>query len=324
MAVPAAAVYPVAGGAYSYLFTKADQLAQHTIARPISNGDPQSSAEIFHTAFVTFFGTWHSLTSIVVLLAASAILAARAREHRPVICWGLATIVFFMNPWSAGFVARHLTSEMAYPRMFYVMPVFALTALAVADLSDRPTRRFTSALLAVAMIGAAGLYALWVGGAALPIDVPKLRVLGSARLGRPFVRMDPELRSDAREIDQILPAGNTLSAVDYELALSMTSTRLPQYGLWPIDIITFYGDVEGASADARLRHNAARFLIGIGQRELRADFEALLDTPVRNVVLSHRMVRDLSLMKTAVTGKGFTPIRETARYVLYTRPERDQ
>jgi len=168
----------------------------------------------------------------------------------------------------------------------------------------------------VTVVEAAGLYAFHAGPP-LQIDVPKFRVLGWPRLGPPFVRIDPDLLADVREIARTAPPGATLGAVDYELALSMTTAQFQHYGLWPIDIITLYGERFGVSEEGQMRYGAARFLIG--QKEFRADFERLLETPVRNVILSNRLGNDLSEMKAFSERRGFTLVKETTRYVLYTR-----
>jgi hypothetical protein len=45
----------------------------------------------------------------------------------------------------------------------------------------------------------------------------------------------------------------------------------------------------------------------------------MLATPVRNVILSNRLGNDLAAMKQAAASHGFALVRETTRYVLYTR-----
>jgi hypothetical protein len=311
-ALPAAAAYPVAFGAFFYFKYRERILNVKEVAF-------SSNLEIFNSGFTPYFGTWTSVTSVAVLVSFAYLLYRRQRAHVPLLCWFAAGAVFFTNPLVSGVVARHLTSILVYGRIFYVLPVFAVVGVAAGDVAGRLTGRFKTALLAVSMLEAAGLFALHVDPRRLQLDVPKAPVLGGPHFGPPFMRMDPDLMQDVRDIEQTLPDGNTLSTVDYQLAISMLTTKLPQYDLAPIDIITFYGERLGQAEDARLRYGAARFLLGQGE-QFRGDLEALLDTRVRNVIVSKRLAKNVTGIKRAVAGKGFTLVKETRRYALYSRP----
>ena len=129
--------------------------------------------------------------------------------------------------------------------------------------------------------------------------------------------MDPGLRADVADLTALLPAGNTLATVDYQLAIPMLTTRFPQYGLWPIDLVVYYGTSQGALEESKMRYGAARYLIG--QREFRADFERLLDTNVQNVVVSRRMGAATGAIKRVVQAHGLRLVADTPRYLAFTR-----
>jgi hypothetical protein len=197
------------------------------------------------------------------------------------------------------------------------MPVFAITGVAAARCAELCSGRLRTAVPTAAVLALAGWRLATAETGTFQIDVPKFQVLGPPRFATPSLKLDPELISDVRDIEHILPAGDTLATVDYCLAMTMVTTRFRQYCLWPIDIITLYGETQGFPDEAALRFGAARFLIG--QAEFQGDFERLLETPVRNVVVSKRLGGHVSRVMDVVTRHGFATIGETSRYVIYTR-----
>jgi len=311
LAVALAAWYPVAIAAF-YSVTYKQNIAN------LEEVAPASSFEIFTSGFVPYFATWRSLTALTLAIAILYLLARRTRPQVALLVWLGAAVLVFTNPITAGVVARHVTSTLVYNRIFSILPVFALTGAAVADLIDRSTVRVRILLMAT-LAESAALYGIHIAPHVWQIDVPKLQLTGRPHVGRPVTRLDSGLISDVREIERLAPAGNTLAAADYAIAIPMVTTRLPQYGLWPIDVITMYGEAQAAPDEGRMRYGAARFLIG--QAAYQHDFGALLDTAVRNVILSNRLGQDLFAARQIALSHRFTLVRETPSYVLYTRAE---
>jgi len=128
--VPLAAWYPVAIGAFYSL----------TYKQNISNlGEVvfTSSVETFRSGFVPYFGTWRSLTSATLAAAIGYLLVRRDRRHLALLCWFATAVLLFANPITAGIVARHVTSELVYNRIFSILPVFEIVQAPV-EMDDVP------------------------------------------------------------------------------------------------------------------------------------------------------------------------------------------
>jgi hypothetical protein len=242
----------------------------------------------------------------------------RKPGDRPLLVWFVAAVAFFTTPLTSGLVADYLTSAIVYNRIFHVIPVYALVGVAVADIAGRlPGLR--KVWCGAVIVASAGAYAFFLGSATLTarLDVPKFSILGTPHFGRPLVRMDERLIDDVREIERSLPPGNTLASVDYALALPMLTMKYPQYYLWPINVITFYGQMHGFEHDAASRQGAAQFLLN--PPAFRSEFEAVIDGRVRNIVVSKRTSNDPALIRRIVEAHGFALIRDASRYELYTK-----
>lgn len=309
-AISSAAFYPL--GLASFFYFRYRHRISHLEGLTIT-----SNLDIFNSGFVPYIGHGLSLTALIFLGSAAFLFCRQRPDDRLFLVWSVSLFGLFLNPLASGIVARNLTTITNYNRLFHLLPVFAVTGVAAARLAEWFPGTLRMGLLSLTVLELVAWRAVQVDPLALQLDVPKLRVLGTPHFGAPFLRMDPDLVADVREVARLTPAGNTLATVDYELAMTMLTTEYPQYGLWPIDVIRFYGETQGFPEEAALRHGAARFMIG--QTQFRGDLERLLDTPVRNVIVSRRMGNDISDIQTAVRGHGFGMIIDTRRYVAYTR-----
>ena len=316
ISVMAAGFYPGAAGIYfNYTVIVRGQLSNY------DNAYSASSVEVFRTGFTPFFGAPLSLTSILVLFSLAYLIFKRKVNYYPLISWSIATIVLFTNPFTAYFVAKYLTSFLVYPRIFLIIPVFTIFGLAIGELARQFEGRINFFCLAILIITLSLGYASFLGTDTLKnrLDVSKFRVLGSPHFGSITPKIDNNLIADVREIEKILPQGNTLASLDYNLVIPMLTTKYKQYFLWPLDVIKFHASTQVDKHEAEIRFNAARYFLGIGGALFQADAAQLLDNRVRNVIVSKRFGNNISDINTLIIGNGLVLLKETNRYALYTR-----
>lgn len=279
---------------------------------------------LFSSAYHNWLGKYSSVSSLMILISIVYLLFIYKKEYLFIMGWFLFSMLIFVNPFTEDFVASHLTSHLTYSRIFFIVPWFALLGLALGNAFERYSKyiRFTVKSLGfttiLLVLIASVSYALGRNTIKIDFDVPKNNTLGAPSFGIPSRKIDIDLVKDISAISKILPSGNTLATIDYGIAIPMFTDKYPMYYPWPPDTLKFFGKISGHEDEANLRLGALAFLQGNWGSKI--DFDKLINSPVKNLVISRKYVIDMPALEKTVSLNGFVLLEKTNRYVLFTRP----
>jgi len=188
-----------------------------------------------------------------VLLVASSLLAlillpANLRKYLAV--WILASFVLYLNPISADFLIKHITTPNIYWRMFYLLPFPLTMGLAATALLARLNLQFN--LKQWAAVGS-----ILIVGLTLPHFLFYNASAFNNRLGLFQDKLNPINLASAQQIATIAPPGVMLSPKDFSGTMLMVSANYPQIRVRE-DAEHVWLDIK----DANLRINASDFCGG--------------------------------------------------------------
>lgn len=317
-ALPATAIYPFIVGAINYTLYK----TKLSVNTSIKLG--YSGKQIFGLAYNGLFGEYLSVSSLIILSSVIYLFFLRRKEYPLIIAWFTFSVLLFANPFSADFVATHLTSYLVYGRIFFVVPWFVILGLVLGDLFQIITKHIHYSVIyicitTVSIIFVFGIiYTFGWDRAQRGLDVSKSNYLGKPIIGVLSPKIDVNLIKDIHDISNVLPHGNTLSTMEYNLAIPMITDKYPQYYTWPPSNVSFFGDSSGHQEEGELRYGVAQFLMG--DENHRNEFNKLLKSPVKNMIIGRRWIAGISNFEKSATVNGFILIDSNPRYILFSRP----
>ncbi len=306
------ALYPVSIGLYLYSYAT-------KYIEPNLEVFGVKKIPVFPGAFHAYLGSPGSATSIVAYLAVIWLAFSDFKKYRGVIGWLLMAILLFLNPFVADFVGDHISSRINYNRLFWILPIPTLIGMVFADIAERFTARvkwlpFGLAATAIAIVALTQLDKTFPR---IQSDVPKRELLGKARLHfPPDLKIDPALRTSVTEIIRASPPGPMLAPVKYGISIPMFTSRLPQLYYWFPEQLIFFGKLDNREAESRTRVNASEFVEG-GDLNLAKDFESILDSGVRSVILDLISNRNVATAKALLIQHGFRQELTAPDYSLF-------
>ncbi len=216
------------------------------------------------------------LTPIMAVVGGvAAVILTRATRRRFLLVWIVGALVLFLNPVAAAVLIRYVTTQNLYWRLFYLIPIPFLIAVAAAQ--GLAYLRTISTPAAVAGVVSA-LLVLVAANVLTPFSM--FRQLGYWPWALPDVtthRIDRwKLVFPAYQVDQMqaviaaAPAGVMLAPLPTAAIIPVLTSRDPQLRVGN-DGVRFWLEQQGRVDEAELRIRASDFL----ELGTKADFPAL-------------------------------------------------
>jgi len=228
-----------------------------------------------------FLGQIHLLVSrdfpiSPFLFVLSFFLIVRLSEHRKFfVLWILIPLVLFLNPFVSGFVIRHITTENAYWRMFYLLPFPLIAAVAFCDLLKN-TKKFQVTASVTFVI----LFALIFVS---PSSV--FRRDNSASFELLSYKIHEPIRSFVENFKQSFSPGTCLAPVEVSSNLVIYTSKFPQYYLRE-DYLSFIVENYLGKNNAQERVLAANYLYASSAAdEAKAAFHRMISQDIPDYVV---------------------------------------
>jgi hypothetical protein len=278
------------------------------------------SRDLYWVSFSWFFGSITSVSTGIIFISLLFLFSKRNQAYSFLITLFLMMIILLINPFVTSFVADNLTSRINYARVFYLLPIFGLVGVAAAEAdlinfyAQVKKHLLVRILFYLLILFAYQNWGIYKQEFFLE-DLPN-SPFGKPSFGFPAVRIDPQLIKDINEIEAILPAGLTLSSLDYAFSIPQFTTKFPQFSILSV---RFYGETLGFLSEALYREAAMDFLNGATDDA--TGFAILVKSSmVKNLILSPRFENvDLEKINLFLTTNGYTQVAKTSRYILYTQ-----
>lgn len=205
------------------------------------------------------FGTSGLTASFLVVATVVAVIFLKKRDRRFLLAWIISLVVFFLNPFVAPFVIKHVTSQIIYWRLFYLYPFPLVVGIAAAGLDLKLEAVFPNRRNLVILLGAILLLL-----AHLPSSSPSVfrrEVMGSATgLQVPGYKVDG-LDQGKRVLSSGVPGGTMLAPSPLAYSLPMLSANYPQM-LTRDDVLLMLLTNRGEKEEAKRRIRARNILEG--------------------------------------------------------------
>jgi hypothetical protein len=216
--------------------------------------------------------------SLVCFGAALLVCLARAKRNAFVLTWSLLAILLYLNPLTAPWIMRFVSSENIYWRLFYLLPFPLIIGIACAKTIDS-----LPCAVAGCKEGIAVLVLLIACLFISPTSV--LREENGMRIGSPGPTLDA-LATDALGIAKLAPAGVVLAPVAVAQDMAILSAKHVQVATRA----DFMANAQrGELGENQLRLRAALFISGEGGR-MEDMVEVLNRDRPGTVVLARRAV----------------------------------
>ena len=247
------------------------------------------------------------LTPIALIgstLLSAFVLSGRHRQF--LLTWALASVVLFLNPISATFLIRYVTSANAYWRLFYIYPFPIMAGMIAATLYKHLSYGWPAKRLAVVLATSI----LLVGF----LFLSPTSVFYQQDLGRPTYKLLLHNLRQATTITQITPAGVMLAPESIAGIVAMLDARFPQIRVRIDAERTWLPSLEEANA----RIAASDYLDGKG-----GDFSdlqtivKLYGNTIRSIVINNQVVDKNPEIVDFLHAHQFTNQRATDEYTIF-------
>lgn len=292
-------MYVVAVALYVFLFWKLGL----DNASPANQGWPTT-----FFGHVNFFVRAKAPLTPIALIGSTLLSAfvVRGRRRLFLLSWVLASVVLFLNPISATFLIRYVTSANAYWRLFYIYPFPLMAGIIAATRYTHLSYGWPAKRLAVVLATSI----LLVGFLCLS----PTSVFYQQDLGRPTYKLLLHNLRQATTITQITPAGVMLAPEPIAGIVAMLDARFPQIRVRIDAERTWLPSLEEANA----RIAASDYLDGKG-----GDFSdlqtivKLYGNTIRSIVINNQVVDKNPEIIDFLNAHQFTSQRATDEYTIF-------
>jgi hypothetical protein len=282
---------------------------------PVNSAYPRDFAGHFWLIADRKLLLWPAIASAAGLLFA---LFADSAAKRMLGTWFALCGLLYLNPLSAPLLIEHVTSSNIYWRVFYLLPIPLLVALALGHTLRWAGQRFGRGALA-------GLaFALCVAALATPSLAPSASIFKRANLGAPRYNLPPYALAAARKlVAHPLPSGPMLAPLELCGIVPMLASGYPQLvrrnwaspeKIWlrvPRDPLLL-----------QRRLGAVRFASG-KLANVNAFMQTFATTSFRSIVLHRTAWRHLQerQFEDQLHARGFNDPATIAGWIVLVRPE---
>lgn len=250
-----------------------------------------------------------------MFVVATLLAVAVGKRRKLLLTWVLVTLAVYLNPLTAPFLIDHVTSPVAYWRLFYLLPFPLTIGIAASGLVDRVS----------ALAGGSRKSMLFVCAAETIIVIAlQCRFAAASIFRAPAVwitprgyKLDPDDLASARAVMANVPGGAMLAPTEFAGTLTLMSGDYPQL-VSRHEIIVILLTLRGDPAAAKRRVAAARFVSGDND-----DFDAFaqlvaLEPDIVSIVLRPH-VEGRPLVRAFLESKGFAARFEAGHFVARFR-----
>ena len=306
-----ASAYPLwVGGA----LRAATLQAVESAIRPLAGADWGGAALMAHAAEAVLghglYGQWLLFTLLALTASSNPMLRRFATVS------GLVFAMLFFNPWTAPWVAHHLTGSETFFRVFWILPLPLFWAAFLCEpLAWRPTQTVQGRAIARTGIALVSALALW----ALPSPAT-LSLENGVRLDQPGPKLPPEAWRLAKQI-------GALSQPDSFVLAPLPIARwipLVEAAPRPLMVRELYLDrLAPRLGTAELdRRRALTHLVGGAFRP--PSGPALLERAIRedplDVVCLREPAASWPALRAVLSESSLVPMERTAEYEIWARP----
>lgn len=156
------------------------------------------------------------------IFVASLVFACLFSPHRKFfILWTLIPFVLLLNPVVSSFIIRHITTENAYWRMFYLLPFPLISAIAFCSLAHK-VREFKIIVSSTFLL---------LGGLIFVSPSSVFRLENGAKFDFLSYKIHEPIRSYVNEFAKSMAPGSVFAPLEVSSNLVIYTSKFPQYYL---------------------------------------------------------------------------------------------
>lgn len=262
------------------------------------------------------------ILSTIIVGTLAAVLALRANERKLIIAWIVSVVVLCLNPLTAPFVIKHVTSPDIYWRIFFLYPFPLVVGLSIAALTGR--------------LSGADPKWRWIvlGGGIVLLLLAHLPESSSSVFRHETRFCPPKYRVTSYESGNAVlavnpPAGTMLAPLNVSLSLPLLTSKYPQMIVRNDGIQTWTVSL-GIPEEGTSRIDAWKLLGGMEDKKpLEESLENLVELlhrwPRIRTVVAHRVFFDDpdDRLSNTLLKEGFSDVRLAYNHVVFIRPDSD-
>ncbi|HYX35063.1 MAG TPA: hypothetical protein VE954_18350 [Oligoflexus sp.] len=278
------------------------------------------SVDVLAQAYSWFFVSWTSNTSLLVYACFIALIFVERSTAKFIFAWMGLVILFFINPVVEPYVAKFVTSRLAYNRVFSLLPIPALFGVTVS-LTLEKFWRFRQIFVPAQILAVSAVLCAVVLDPKyhnVYLDQSRASFLGNERVLWPGVKIDPQLLDEVQDIISRVPQGPMASSSKYGLIIPMITSKIPQTYTWLPQNLIILGQGNELLEPARERLLAYYFLNGAPDKTGELAFRKLLDGELSSVVIDPT-TPNIANIQNVVTDHGFHLVPTDSSFLLYLR-----
>jgi len=265
------------------------------------------------------------LTIIAALVSGgAAIILSRGANRKFLLTWIVADFVLFLNPLSATVLIRYVTTQNLYWRLFYLIPIPFLVAVAAAQ----GLQRLRSVSSRAALVGGLAMaFALVVAHVLLPFSTFRQAGFWPWSIGGGAAKQISlwKLAAPVETVDQVnaiiavAPSGVMLAPFTIAGLIPVLSSNYPQLRDLN-DGTRFWLDQQGRKDEAELRIQGADFLDGDDEQDF-PSFQSIVGQykAVLSSIVCSISVCNEQRVQTVFKDNGFSLSATVGSYAVYTR-----